>query len=137
MGVNEEDKGPDGGGVMGGKAEERRRFLRIESEILTKYILVTERDFNRRISDALTKDISVRGVRIEAEEELPPGTRLVLELNLPGVDHPVTPPGRVVWCRRKGERYEAGVELIWLSFQGEDQKALADYINSKLEGELT
>ena len=116
---------------------ERRQFPRIESEILTKYIIVTESDFKRRISDTLTKDISVRGVRIETEEELPPGTRLVLELNLPGVDHPVTPPGRVVWCRKRGERYEVGIELIWLSFQEEDQKALADYINSKLEGEAT
>ena len=114
---------------------ERRQFPRIESEILTKYIIVTESAFKRRIGDTSTKDVSVKGVRIETDEELPPGTRLVLELELPSVAHPVKPAGKVVWCKKRdGEKFEVGVELIWLSFQDEDQKALARYINSRLKG---
>jgi Tfp pilus assembly protein PilZ len=101
--------------------------------MLVKYIVVTESEFKKRVDDTLTKDISVKGVRFETDEKLPPGTRLVLELNLPDVDHPVTPSGRVAWCRPKDEGYEVGVELIWLSFQENDQLALADYINSRLE----
>jgi len=113
--------------------QEKRMFPRIGSQMLVKYIVVTESEFKKRIGDTLTRDISVRGVRFVSDEELPPGTRLVLELNLPDVDHPITPPGKVVWCNPKNGGYEVGVELIWLSFQDEDQLALANYINSMLE----
>ena len=113
--------------------QEKRMFPRIVSQMLVKYIVVTESEFKKRVSDTLTKDISVRGIRFVSEEELPPGTRLVLELNLPDVDHPITPPGKVVWCSPRNGGYEVGVELIWLSFQDEDQLALANYINSMLE----
>jgi len=90
--------------------DNRRRFERIDRELLASY---THFDPANREDDegmAKTLNLSVGGVLLLLPHEFPTGTRLELALNLDGQIVEVV--GKVAHCKRgDDELFDVGVEL--------------------------
>jgi c-di-GMP-binding flagellar brake protein YcgR len=90
---------------------ERRRFRRVEADILYRSPRLAPR--KRPIHD-----ISLGGVRISCDEELPANTQLEMEFFLPN-GYALAAIARVVWIRKRPEGsespFEAGLEFMHLN----------------------
>lgn len=95
--------------------EERRKFLRFEAPADIKYRLP------EKAVEGISKgrNFSREGVGLYLKEEIPSGTMVELEIDLPDEIVPICADGRVVWVRKAGEErkgeFIAGVELIKIS----------------------
>ena len=58
----------------------------------------------------LSKDISMKGVRLETVDELPLGARFIFEIFFPNKKR-IKPKGRVVWAKVIGDIHYYGVEF--------------------------
>jgi len=89
--------------------EERRRFRR---EVISVGVVIRYNDWS--LTGIKSLDISVSGIRLTLEEEIPQGKVVNLEINVPSP--PVVARGRVVWTRREetkeGKFFQAGIEFI-------------------------
>lgn len=107
------------------ESSERRRFPR-----LNYFESVRFRDvFNpHSFCGSLARDLSVGGVRVTTEEFLPKDHRVVLLLQLPGVQETIRAISRVAWVRKEqaSERFECGLEFIGISPR--DQGLLAAHV---------
>jgi hypothetical protein len=115
---------------------EKRRYERIRSGLQIKYRAVgpTEEatlvkqggyaepeafrantpeisDFNKVVCE----DISLGGVRINTSAPLPEGTRLWLQVSVPGVPIPVNAIGEVRWSRKAGSLCSSGLKFASIS----------------------
>ncbi len=93
------------------RAEERRKFIRLEVPVDLKYIATG--DAVRK--EAITKDLSCEGLRFTSEKELGEGSSLELNLDIPDAPNPVHISGKVVWAKRlsleDGSPFEVGIEF--------------------------
>src|SRR3989338_4947931 len=93
------------------KSEERRRYIRLSTPINLSYV-ISEKD---RVYQAISKDISPVGVRLETREKLEPGSALKLSLELQKTTNPVHAEGKVVWVKRLSltddATYDVGIEF--------------------------
>jgi len=55
-------------------------------------------------------DLSTRGCRLRVGEDLPRGGPVTVDFEVEGTPA-VEVPGRVIWCRREGLSYQAGIHF--------------------------
>ena len=109
--------------------EEQRRFIRIQSRLMT---FIKHLDTGK-VRRALTRDVSAAGVCLVTEELLTPGTRLGIEIKLPDREAPITFTGEVVWSKPiggSGKSYEnptAETGVKFVAIDPKDQKLVMLY----------
>lgn len=114
-------------------AKERRRESRVKEEdkvvieILPDGKLLSE----RRIFNALTKDISPGGLRVMTNLALPADTAVRIEIALPKRRKLIRAAGIVRWCRSvyEEELFEMGVEFSQIRI--EDKIILLEHTYGK------
>ena len=97
---------------------ERRQFPRLKEGWALDYTVMDEGQFEGDAVSSLTVNVSGGGVRLEAQEEIQPGSMLAIELRSPASESPLHALGRVTWCRERqsGGSYEVGVEFCWVGW---------------------
>ena len=109
--------------------EERRRFIRTTTRLLTFYKVPSTGQVRR----ALTRDISGGGLSCVTETLLKPGTALEVEVKLPDRETPITFTVEVVWSKPVGgestnpqnQTAETGMKIVKIN--PKDQTLLVQY----------
>ena len=108
---------------------ERRAHPRFQAEFPVKYLFVSDkneadaiREFGKKDSFALVRDISLGGLQVAVEEPMKVGDILAFEITLPGVALPIIASAEVVWVNDK----TGGLHFLIIS--EEDTTALKAYI---------
>ncbi len=114
---------------------EGRRFPRVDEECFVAFTI--ERPTGSRVEfRTLTKNISLLGACcIRLAQPLPRGTRLALQLLLPGDRDPLPLRGEVVWARPSeddGNHFEIGLRFVGLN-RGQ-QERLRAFIRRRIGG---
>lgn len=83
---------------------------------------------SRKYSYTVSKDLSLGGVKILANDIIPKDDRLKLSVNL--IKNVLNLTARVAWCskERLSDRYLAGLEFLDLNLAA--KKMLADFLNT-------
>ena len=101
-----------------------RRFLRVDVKLP-----VTYRDpASTEAKPSITRDVGGAGICLLTNEEFPKGTKLEVELELPGAEQPIRFTGEVVWCRSNPQRprsFFAGMSFV--TIKPEDHQAVMRY----------
>lgn len=99
----------EGGEAMQEKNfEDRRIFDRFTAKFPVKFINLRE----NKESEALTEDVSAKGIGFTAKEELQLRTPLEMWLNIPDKGEPLYTRGEVVWSRMvEPNKFRVGVNL--------------------------
>lgn len=98
--------------------KERRRFRRFKSSVEVRYEIPTKSQIGRR---SLSRDVGEGGIGLAVGEKLTRGTRLNLQIDIPGESKPILAKGEVLWVREvyKGKEdrrsFYTGVKFIELS----------------------
>jgi c-di-GMP-binding flagellar brake protein YcgR len=94
---------------------DRRTDSRVDEEnrVVIELLSNSNPSAEVNIFNALTKDISPGGVRILANQELPPGTPVRLEIALPRSRRLIRGKGKISWTRSVSEKelFEVGIEF--------------------------
>lgn len=119
---------------------DKRKHPRLEVQYQLKYKQIKSKNFPIEKDYALTFDICSRGVSILVEKKLDISSILVMELIIPGGSSHQSAIGfgKAKWCKKSGEKYRVGLELMWVSFcaNGIDEVLLDEPFVSKLKHEL-
>ncbi len=92
----------------GGQMEDRRVFSRFAAELAVKFLDIT----HNKEGEALTSDISAKGLGMVSSDELKVNTPVELWLQMPDNGAPLYTRGEVVWSRKVGpNKFHAGVSL--------------------------
>ncbi len=83
---------------------ERRKYLRFNTPVDIQYKTLT---LNPLFGKALAKDLSKEGLRIGMKDQVPVGTALEIQMNVPGDNLPVFATGKVAWA----DGFDTGVRL--------------------------
>ncbi len=78
--------------------DERRKFVRLDTRLGVTYTVLQ----TGAVGQTVSKDIGGGGVCVFTEHVLPPGTRLQVAMQVPGVEGPVHFIAEVMWS----EQYE-------------------------------
>ncbi len=128
--------------------DERRQFVRLDTRLPVTYRILPERRRSPQDDQAaqtpqpqrsdprasVTKDLSGGGICLFVTEELPLGTLLGVELQLPDQAQAISFTGEIAWCEkystigktRRDESIEAGVRVV--QTRQEDQQAIMRYV---------
>lgn len=115
---------------------DRRKFPRLDEKWDIGYRTITSEEFQDDPISALTVNISGGGICFEADEEIPKGTMLALELKSTAFPSPIIALAKASWCKkeRKKEKYEVGAEFWWVGWQDTDaQHTVAEYISKQAD----
>jgi c-di-GMP-binding flagellar brake protein YcgR len=89
---------------------ERRRYVRIRTDVPVRYTLPKEQDNSRAFK---TKDISMGGICMTVSEKLAPHLKLCLQIEVEGSADPILAKGEVVWAKENSEiKNEAGIRYF-------------------------
>ena len=110
--------------------DERRLHKRFIDEVRVRYRDLEGNDSARW---GLSRDLSLGGVCLLAEEAVPMGSHLAVEVHVESETAPILALGRVVRCGEPEDgRVVAGVQFLWI---GEEDRAnlqrLAAYFRAK------
>jgi c-di-GMP-binding flagellar brake protein YcgR len=111
--------------------EDRRNYPRLGRIWNLTYKSISSEEVKEELLRGSTVNISSGGICFEADEEVPEGTILALEMEATVFPAPIIAVGKAVWCRKqeKKEKFDVGVEFQWLGWQDLDvQQALTEYI---------
>jgi hypothetical protein len=118
----------------------KRKQPRFELQYKLTYKQIKSKKFAMEKEYATTFDICSRGVSMLVEKKPNVSSTLIMELIIPGGSSPQSAIGigKVKWCRKSGEKYRIGLELMWVSFgaDGIDVVSLDEVFVSKLKREL-
>ena len=118
-----------------GKPEDRRKFLRLNVGISTTYELLPQGVSSR----STAKNISESGVQLSVLQPIDPGTRLRIDVPLPGRPKPITFVGEVRWCRpQPPEEQQLSVPLMnigveFIDVTPDDARAIAQFVEAQLK----
>jgi len=115
--------------------QERRRFVRLDTRLVVSYAIVPP----TAAQESVTKDIGGGGVCLFVNEPLKPGTRLQIDLTLPGRERPIRFLGEVVWCEsyevigatQRARSIEAGVKFLQIN--PADQQTIMQHVILSLQ----
>ena len=118
-----------------GSGEERRKFMRLNVGISTTYEVLP----SGAPASSTAKNISASGVMLSVTRAHEPGTRLRVQVPLPGRETPVSFVGEGRWCREQSleERklpvplLNIGVEFVEISET--DVQAIAEFVEQQLK----
>jgi len=114
---------------------DKRKFPRLGEIWELDYRTITSKEFKVNPLSSFTVNISGGGIRFEADEEIPKGTMLALELKSTIFPSSIIGLGKTIWCKmgRKEDKYDVGVEFWWTGWRDNNtQKAVAEYISKKI-----
>jgi len=114
---------------------DKRGFPRLGEIWDLDYRTISSREFKKSPYSTYTVNISGGGICFEADEEIPKGTMLALELKSKIFPSPIIALAETIWCNKEGEKdkFEVGVEFWWTGWKDSDaQKSLAEYISEKI-----
>lgn len=105
---------------------EKRKHPRIDIRIPLKYKELRATSPVSR--GALTKNLSVGGVRFHSDRFISLSCRMVVEINLPLISKPLRAISKVAWIRKipAGDDYEIGNQF--LDMKREDRSLITDFI---------
>ncbi|AEH45967.1 type IV pilus assembly PilZ [Thermodesulfatator indicus DSM 15286] len=86
---------------------DKRVFERFELKCSCHFVV----EDSYQVLDARIEDISLGGFRISTFTSLSPGMRIKFSLE---TDPPIKGRAKVVWVRKDGEKYYAGLEIVEL-----------------------
>ena len=119
---------------------DKRKHPRFTVQYQLKYKQIESKNFPIEKEYATTFDICSRGVSIFVEKKANVSSILIMELTIPGGSshRSAIGIGKVKWCKKSGEKYRTGLELMWVSFgaNGIDEVSLDEPFVSKLKHEL-
>ena len=115
--------------------EERRRFVRLETQADVAYIVLPDGTTKR----TRAKDVSAGGLRLATDRRLAAGTQLQIAMALPGSERPVNAIAEVVWSQQyevvgKGDRQQS-VEIgaRFAEIAPQDQETITRFIATSLQ----
>ena len=114
---------------------DKRGFPRLSEIWDLDYTTISARELKKNPYSTYTMNVSGGGICFEADEEIPKGTMLALELKSKIFPSPIIALAETIWCKKKGEevKYDVGVEFWWTGWKDSDaQKSLAEYISKKI-----
>ena len=115
--------------------EERRKFVRLDTTLPIVYQVLPSTIPKKSV----TRDIAGGGICLFVNEPLKPGTRLHVDIQLPGREHPVSFQGEVVWSEeyevigktQRERAVEAGVKF--LQIDPKDRQAILEHVILSLQ----
>lgn len=120
---------------------ERRKYLRFnaESKIDVKIREVSGEEKPSSAIEAITKNLSVEGIRFKSKKKLKPGAVVKLEITIPLYKSPLHLEGKVIWSKQLEDEkdkdiFDTGVKLFTLD-KGDENKFIA-YVCDKMMGRL-
>ena len=111
--------------------KDKREFLRLSEIWDLNYKIIDLEDIKKSSINSLTVNISGGGVLFEADEKIPEGAMLVLELKSKHFPSPIIAIAKSVWCKKakKKEQFEVGVQFWWSGWKDNDsQDAVSEHI---------
>jgi hypothetical protein len=122
---------------MADQSEERRRkYPRLRESCNVRYRVVEDPVMRPEEQGGVAVNISGGGMCFAADQEIPPGAMIALEIRIGELPTPVMAFGRVVWCEDAGEagKTDVGVEFWWIGWaDAEAQGKMLRYIQEKLD----
>ncbi|MCP4652411.1 MAG: PilZ domain-containing protein [Candidatus Omnitrophica bacterium] len=110
---------------------EKRRYIRLDSTMNVRYKVL-----DNAIALSQSKNISAGGLRMYLKEELAPGSKIDLEIAIPGSKNPVMVTGEVVWqYKKQPNQIDTGIK--YLDIHPGDMQRITDYVLSRLREQLT
>ncbi len=120
---------------------EKRRYIRFDIAAKVKFQVSAENknETPSQMVTAISKNLSVEGIRFTSEKKLETGTMLKLEINLPLQLKPLEIEGQVKWCQSlmqpDGKEYfETGVKLF--TIEKCDETRFVGYVNNLMKQSL-
>ena len=95
--------------------KERRKFKRFDAYMSVRYHFPESKQPEQGI--ALSKDLSREGLKINSPTQLPEGTAVDLELDIPDDPKPVRTTGKIVWSRSsqgQDQGYDIGIRFMMM-----------------------
>ena len=114
---------------------DKRKFPRLGEIWELDYRKIGIEEFEKDPLNSFTVNISGGGIRFEANEEIPKGSMLALELKSRIFPSSIIGIGKTIWCKtgKEEDKYDIGIEFWWTGWRDNDaQKALAGYIDEKI-----
>lgn len=111
--------------------QERREFIRANGHVKVCYTILSveiEKIFHEEIEHTV-HNISCGGICFEANDSLPPGTLLKMDIKLSDRERPIQAFGKVIWQKKTGEADNTGAAFFWIA--EEDRKAIIRYVEQK------
>tara|TARA_B100000315_G_scaffold247347_1_gene275917 strand:- start:189 stop:614 length:426 start_codon:yes stop_codon:yes gene_type:complete len=112
--------------AMNGSGVEKRRFPRLAAHIAVQYRNLLRP--SEPYKGSLTFNLSAGGLAVKAPDFFSLKSRLLVQVNLPGIANPVRSIGQVVWIRKEefGETYDLGIHLV--EMEPRTRGMLADFV---------
>ena len=113
------------------KSIKKRKYIRLDLQTKVKFQVKQSKqsETTKIIVPAISKDISMKGIRFTSDRKLEQNDLLKMELFLPDHKEPLNIEGKVAWSNPRGQGeakiYEVGVEL--LRIDGKDEKSFMEY----------
>lgn len=104
---------------------EKRRFQRIDLRVPLQY---KELGREKEPRGTLTRNLSEGGVKFHTDKFISLACRMVVELTIPTVVHPIRAISKVAWIKKLpvGDVYEVGNQF--LDMTKEDKSVITDYV---------
>jgi len=104
--------------------EDKRKFTRFDSDLDAFQCCKALGGVVEKIKSRI-KDLSREGMRLLTDNDLPKGTSVELEIDIPGDNMPVFAFSEVMWSKKSGNNHEAG--LRFTKIEPLDRSKLLDY----------
>ena len=104
--------------------EDKRKFTRFDSDLDAFRCYKAFGGVVEKIKSRI-KDLSREGMRLLTDNDLPKGSSVELEIDVPGDNIPVFVFSVVMWSKKAGDTHEAG--LRFTKIEPRDRNKLLDY----------
>ncbi|MGE3541055.1 MAG: PilZ domain-containing protein [Candidatus Tectimicrobiota bacterium] len=116
----------------------KRRFPRLSKDFQVSYRMVNQEQFEHDPVHTLAVNISGGGVCFEANEDIPKGALVALEIRSDDFSAPILALAKVVWCKQKSGAYHVGAEFWWIGWgDNKAQATIAHYVASHTASPVT
>ena len=114
----------------------RRKFPRIDEKWEVQYRTIDASKFVRDPVSSLALNISGGGLCFEVDNEIEEDEMIALELKSDEFESPILALSKVVWCKKKKDKWLVGAEFWWIGWRDNDaQSQIHDYVKVKAEDE--
>ncbi|MCQ9208341.1 MAG: PilZ domain-containing protein [Omnitrophica bacterium] len=129
--------------MKGKRPEEKRRYVRIDLATKVNFRIKgkDKKETSLVPASAISNNISVEGICFRSEQQLPPGTKLELQVVLPSEKEPLILSGKVKWShptQGTGEdkgKFDVGVQLY--IFGNSDENRYLRYVSERMMERLS
>ena len=98
-------------------------------------MIIALEDIKKSNISSLTVNIGGGGVCLEADEKIPAGAMLVLDLVSKHFPSPIIAIAKSIWCKKakKKDKFDVGVQFWWTGWKENDSKeAVSEHIIKNL-----